>query len=268
MRPFLLALALFLPFAALAQPTRNEADVSALFTRMVNVAQSDSVDVAMGLMVCPVPAPNRNLVPGACNASSADHRLRVETQLVMLARLFPDDLRALHPNYRVEREGDMRFHLLLFQNLEAAPYALLTFTDLDGAPRFIEAQVQEPLTDLAPPTSLVEAFDTLVQYARSPDAGAEAFAPLTVARSGDDRAWTVPGDPAFEEDQRFASEVLVGLRERLGSDDDGYEIAGFEWDEESEGVWYVLHVRFPMDDETIAYAFLPIGDRLLLGDVD
>ena len=49
-----------------------------------------------------------------------------------------------------------------------------------------------------------------------------------------------------------------------------YEIEGYESDEESEGEWHMLHVRFDTHEmeERRSFAFLPIGGTFLLGDID
>lgn len=263
---FALLLLLALPTAVLAQPERDEAGIAALFTRMVDLAHADSVAAAMDLMACPIETGEGRPVPGRCAWEEIAHRIRAETQLATLARLFPEGGLA-HPHYGAEGEGDMDFHLLLFDELEAAPYALLSFTDLDGEHVFIEAQLDEPLTGLRAPSVLVMAFDILASAVMDPATTAEDFAPRTAARHGSDRAWTVPGDASFEEDRQFATGALHRLRALLAPDG-RYAIAGFEWDRESEGTWYVLHVRFGDEDETTALAFLPIGDALLLGDID
>ncbi len=267
-----LALALFVPAAALAQPARDEAGVAEAFARLVALAHTDSTSIdgaeaAMPLFACPVENEAGRPVPGPCDDARMDHRMRVETQLALLARLFPTEPAALHPNYTTEREGDVDVHLLLFRNLEATSFALVSFTDLEGEHRFLETQVEGDVEGVEPPLSLLYAFEDLASYADDPAATPEQFTPLTVAREGEGRAWSAPGDPEVEAERRFAAAVLDALRARLLASAGDFEAVGFEWDRESEGTWYVLHVRFGAD-EPHAYAFLPVGDRLLLGDVD
>ena len=250
-----------------AQPARDEAGIAAAFARIVALAHADNVAAALPLVVCPVAGEAGALVPVPCDPARLDHRARAEWQLALVHHLFPEETTALRPTYAVEQEGDMGFHLLLFQDLPAAPYALVSFIDVDGAHLFAEVQVEEELTGVPPPASVAAALERLLASATDPATTVEAFAPLVVARGDDaERAWRAPADPAREDERRFAAEALDAVRRLAGAG--AYEPAGFEVDYEDEGPWHILFARFGGSEEPVAFAFLPVGGAFLLGDVD
>lgn len=94
---------------------------------------------------------------------------------------------------------------------------------------------------------------------------ARSLAPYLVARGGDEaREWRVPADPVRE--RAWVENVLRELaRLPLGA---GYRIDEFVVEPESEGTWHVLRVEFDDPERTEAeFAFLPIGEGFLLGDL-
>jgi hypothetical protein len=268
--PLALLVACGLAPLALAQPTRDEAGIAALFGRVVAVAHADSTEAAFPLMACPLADDAGGLEAAVCDPGRADHRARVEWQLALVHRLFPETSTALRPNYALEQEGDMWFHLLLFNDLPEAPYALASFTDVDGAARFIEVQVEAVPDDVPPPASVVAAFERLIAAASDEATTVEAFAPLVVASGGDPaRDWKVAADPAREAERRAVTALLDSLRSLL-EQSVRHEVAGFAIEYEAEGVWHLLETRFSNDVETehVTFAFLPVGSTLLIGDVD
>ncbi|MDX1418879.1 MAG: hypothetical protein R3181_02835 [Rubricoccaceae bacterium] len=262
--PVLLA-ALLAP-AVLAQPERDEAGIANGFAEVLALAQADSVAAALQRMACPVAGPDGRPVAGRCDPDDAEHRARAEWQLALLRRLFPMAPTALRPTYAVEREGGADFHLLLFQDLPEAPYALVSFIDLEGEPLFGEVQVDDLPEGIPPPASLVAALDRLLDAAADPDTTPETFAPLLVKTDGPD-AWTASADASDPEDQALVGSTLARLRALL-AETDGYKAAGFDTDRESEGTWHVLTVQMAGAEGPVYLAFLPVGGTFLLGDID
>jgi hypothetical protein len=271
MRPFLLLLLLFAPAALVrAQPARDEAGIAAAFARIVALAHGDSVGAAMGLVACPVRDAAGEMTVTLCDPASIEHRTRVEWQLALVHRLFPTEPTALRPHYAVEQEGDMSFHLLMFSDLPAAPYALVSFTDVDGVHLFAEVQVEEQPADVPLPTSVVAAFERVLAAAAETGTTVEAFSPLVVARGEDpERAWRVPADPAREDERRFVTDLLDRLRSLLVPGV-SHAVVGFAIEYETEGTWHVVQTRFSRgaEVELVAFAFVPVGNAFLLGDVD
>jgi hypothetical protein len=221
----------------------------------------------MPLVACPVASGAGALVVVPCDPARIDHRARAEWQLARVRHLFPEAPTALRPHYTVEQEGEMGFHLLLFRDLPATPFALVSFTDVDGRHLFAEVQVEETLKDVPPPASVAATLERVLAAAADPSTAVEAFAPLVVARGEDPaRAWRAPADPTREDERAFAEEALEAVRRVAGSG--GYEVVGFEIEYEDEGAWHVLLVRFDDTAEPVAFAFLPIGEAFLLGEVD
>ncbi|NNF57847.1 MAG: hypothetical protein HKN04_06360 [Rhodothermaceae bacterium] len=266
----LVLLLLVLPVAALAQPERDESGIAATFADLVALAHADSVDAAVPLIACPADTPSGQHAAVPCTPEHAASRARVEEQLIRLRHLFPVETTALTPHYAVEQEGDMGFHLLLFHDLPAAPFVLVAFTDVDGYHLFTQADTEEPIADLPPPPSVVAALEHLMAQAGDPMTTAEAFTPLIVARDGGERAWQEPADPARPDERRAAEQILTRLRALLQESSGGYHAVGYESERESEGTWHVLHVRFggQEEGERLSFAFLPIGQDFLLGDID
>ena len=269
MRAFVLCL-LLLPVATVAQPERDEAGIAEAFANLIALAHADSVEAAVSLIACPADTPPGEHAAIPCTLERAAFRARVEQVLIRLRHLFPAEPTALTPNYGVEQEGDMAFHMLLFHNLPAAPFVLVAFTDVDGQHLFTQADTEEPLADLPPPPSVVAAFEHLLAQAEDPATTAEAFTPLIVARDGEDRAWKAPADPSRPDERRGGEQILTRLRTLIHETRGEYEVIGFESERESEGTWHVLHVHFSGqdDDERLSFAFLPIGPAFLLGDID
>jgi len=85
-----------------------------------------------------------------------------------------------------------------------------------------------------------------------------------------DRVWKEPYNhelPAEKtEIQKMAAQLEVIF---TGMSDIKFE--SFQMEEESEGVWHVWLTRISYEDgnqEEVAFAFLPLGDRFMLGDID
>jgi hypothetical protein len=269
-----LLLLLFAPAAlvsaAHAQPARDEAGIAAAFARIVGLAHGDSVEAALPLVACPVRGEAGAVTVTPCGRASIEHRARVEWQLALVHRLFPTEPTALRPHYAVEHEGDVGFHLLMFSDLPAAPYALVSFTDVDGAHLFAEVQVEERPADVPPPASVVAAFERVLAAAEDEATTVERFAPLVVARGEDPgRAGRAPADPAREDERRFVAGLLESLRSLLAQRV-SHEVVGFDLAYEAEGAWHVLQTRFSngAEEEPVAFAFVPVGGAFLLGDVD
>jgi len=123
---------------------------------------------------------------------------------------------------------------------------------------------------MPPPASVVRALEQLLTAA-SGNTTVDAFAAFVVARGGDEeREWKAPADPGIPTERQFVESSISTIRQLLEASRNDYEIEGYESEEESEGEWNVLHVRFDTHEmeERRSFAFLPIGESFLLGDID
>ncbi len=96
-------------------------------------------------------------------------------------------------------------------------------------------------------------------------------APYIVYR-GDDkkRAWKVFADYTKTDEKKGVDEVCERINRTANQDSSGYKIIKYFTETESEGTWHVLMVTYKKKDveKTTAYAFLKIGNKFGLGDVD
>lgn len=96
-------------------------------------------------------------------------------------------------------------------------------------------------------------------------------APYIVYR-GDDktRAWKTMSDYAKEYDKKGVDDVCERINRTANQDSVGYKITKYFTEKESEGTWHVLMVSYKKKgvEKSAAFAFLKIGNRFGLGDID
>ena len=96
-------------------------------------------------------------------------------------------------------------------------------------------------------------------------------APYIVYR-GDDkkRAWKVMSDYKNEYEKKGVDDVCERINRTANQDSSGYKIIKYFTEKESEGTWHVLMVSYKKKEveKTAAFAFLKIGNRFGLGDID
>lgn len=96
-------------------------------------------------------------------------------------------------------------------------------------------------------------------------------APYIVYR-GDDksRSWKVMSDYTKEYDKKGVDDICERLNRTANQDSSGYKIINYRSEKESEGTWHVLMVSYKKKgvEKRAAYAFLKIGNRFGLGDID
>ena len=96
-------------------------------------------------------------------------------------------------------------------------------------------------------------------------------APYIVYR-GDDkkRAWKVMSDYTNTYDKKGVDDVCERINRTANQDSLGYKIIKYFTEKESEGTWHVLRVSYKKKgvEKTAAFAFLKIGNRFGLGDID
>jgi hypothetical protein len=96
-------------------------------------------------------------------------------------------------------------------------------------------------------------------------------APYIVYR-GDDkkRAWKVMSDYTNEYEKKGVDDVCERINRTANQDSSGYKIIKYFTEKESEGTWHVLMVSYKKKgvEKTAAYAFLKIGNKFGLGDID
>ncbi len=270
MRPSVLALFL-IPTLAIAQPDGGETRVADAFGRFVSSAHRDGVSATANFIACPIETGGERPVAGICDMALAAHRVRVERLTALAAVLFPSEPTALNPHYNVEEEGDGRFHLLLFADIASADYVLAAFMDVDGTFLLTNLDTEGGPEQTPPPPSVVQALEALLVAASSDSTTVERFAQNIVARTDDpEREWNAPADPSRPNEREFVESALASIRILMEGSHGDFEIDGYEIEEESEGEWHVLHVRFDTHDIDVrrSFAFLPVGNSLLLGDID
>jgi hypothetical protein len=88
---------------------------------------------------------------------------------------------------------------------------------------------------------------------------------------GDDkkRAWKTFTDYSKAEDKKRVEKVCMRINETITLNTH-YRIVKYSTEKESEGTWHVLMVRYKKDgaEKETAFAFLKIGKRFGLGDID
>ncbi|CAN5478443.1 hypothetical protein BH09BAC6_BH09BAC6_16580 [soil metagenome] len=96
-------------------------------------------------------------------------------------------------------------------------------------------------------------------------------APYIVYR-GDDkpRAWKVMSDYTKDYDKKGVDDVCERINRTANQDSSGYKIINYFTEKESEGIWHVLTVSYKRKgvEKIAAFAFLRIGNRFGLGDID
>ena len=96
-------------------------------------------------------------------------------------------------------------------------------------------------------------------------------APYIVYR-GDDkkRAWKVIADYTNEYEKKGVDDICERINRTANQDSSGYKIIKYFTEKESEGTWHVLMVSYKKKgvEKTAAYAFLKIGNKFVLGDID
>ena len=96
-------------------------------------------------------------------------------------------------------------------------------------------------------------------------------APYIVYR-GDDkkRAWKVMSDYTNDYEKRGVDDVCERINRTANLDSTGYKITKYIAEKESEGTWHVLMVSYKVKgvDKKAVYAFLKIGNKFGLGDID
>jgi hypothetical protein len=96
-------------------------------------------------------------------------------------------------------------------------------------------------------------------------------APYIVYR-GDDktRAWKTMSDYTKEYDRKGVDDVCERINRTANQDSLGYKITKYFTEKESEGTWHVLMVSYKKKgvERSAAFAFLKIGNRFGLGDID
>ena len=262
---------LLLPALAFAQPAQDQTGVANAFGQFVSAAYSEGVETTTDLIACPIEIRGERPAIGLCDRVLAPHRVRVERLTTQATMLFPSEPTALNPHYAVEEERDGVFHLLLFTDLDSADYVLAAFMDVEGAYRLVNLDTEGGPEEMPPPASVIQALNDLLAVASTPGTTIEEFARFIVARGDEeDRRWRAAADAAREDELRFVESVLESIRFLMEASRGDYEIEGYESDEESEGEWHMLHVRFDTHEmeERRSFAFLPIGGTFLLGDID
>lgn len=96
-------------------------------------------------------------------------------------------------------------------------------------------------------------------------------APYIVYR-GDDksRSWKVMSDYTKEYDKKGVDDICERINRTANQDSSGYKIINYRSEKESEGTWQVLMVSYKKNgvEKKAVYAFLKIGNKFGLGDID
>ncbi|MEO6539501.1 MAG: hypothetical protein ABIN74_00870 [Ferruginibacter sp.] len=96
-------------------------------------------------------------------------------------------------------------------------------------------------------------------------------APYIIYR-GDDKArsWKVFADYSKPDEKKGVDAICEHMNQTANQDSTGYRIIKYSTEKESEGTWHVLLVRYKRKavEKTTAFAFLKIGNKFGLGDID
>jgi hypothetical protein len=95
-------------------------------------------------------------------------------------------------------------------------------------------------------------------------------APYIIYQGSDkNRAWKVFANYRNAEEKKGVDEVCTRIKESVNRDS-SYTIVKYITEKESEGIWHVLMVSYKKNgiEKKAAFAFLKIGDRFGLGDID
>jgi hypothetical protein len=96
-------------------------------------------------------------------------------------------------------------------------------------------------------------------------------APYIVYRGDDkNRAWKTMADYTKEYDKKGVDDICERINRTANRDSAGYKIVKYITKKESEGTWHVLLVMYKVKgvEKTAVYAFLKIGNKFGLGDID
>ncbi len=95
-------------------------------------------------------------------------------------------------------------------------------------------------------------------------------APYIIYQGSDkNRAWKEFVNYSIAEDKKGTDEICTDINETVNRDS-SYQIIKYHTEKESEGVWHVLMVTYKKKgvEKHAAFAFLKIGNRFGLGDID
>jgi hypothetical protein len=95
-------------------------------------------------------------------------------------------------------------------------------------------------------------------------------APYIVYQGSDTkRAWKAFADYSTAEEKKGVDEICTRINGSVNQDNH-YEIIRYATEKESEGLWHVLIVSYQKNgvEKKAAFAFLKIGNRIGLGDID
>ena len=95
-------------------------------------------------------------------------------------------------------------------------------------------------------------------------------APFIIYRGSDKkRAWKVFANYSNAEDKKGVDEVCTRINASVNRDS-SYQIVKYFTEKESEGIWHVLMINYKKNgaERKAAFAFLKIGKRFGLGDID
>ncbi|MBL0201373.1 MAG: hypothetical protein IPP81_14930 [Chitinophagaceae bacterium] len=96
-------------------------------------------------------------------------------------------------------------------------------------------------------------------------------APYIVYRGEDkSRAWKVMSDYTNAYEKKGVDDVCERINRTANLDSSGYKIIHYRTEKESEGTWHVLMVSYKKKgiEKSAAFAFLKIGNKFGLGDID
>lgn len=96
-------------------------------------------------------------------------------------------------------------------------------------------------------------------------------APYIVYRGEDKtRAWKVMSDYSKEYYKKGVDDICERINRTANLDSLGYKIIHYRSEKESEGTWHVLMVSYKKKgvEKSAEFAFLKIGNRFALGDID
>jgi hypothetical protein len=96
-------------------------------------------------------------------------------------------------------------------------------------------------------------------------------APYIIYQGGDkSRKWKSFANYALPDDKRGVDQVCERINQSANQDSNGYKIVEYRTEQESEGRWHILLVKYKKKDRErmAAFAFLKVGNKFGLGDID
>jgi hypothetical protein len=106
---------------------------------------------------------------------------------------------------------------------------------------------------------------------RNPNVRFYKAAPYIVYRGENDKAhaWKTFVNYKIAADRKLVDETCMEINETINMDPN-YKISKYSTEKESEGVWHVLSITYLKNGaaKNINFAFLKIGNRFGLGDID